>query len=114
MNAPHEVNGVVDCSALLTEMTRHVGAKAGISAAALAKAVGISEREVRLQITVLRLEGLHICGMPSTGYFVAKTAEELNEFCDFLYGRALGSLRIVSALKKIAMPDLLGQLHLPT
>lgn len=114
MNAPHEMNGVVNCSKLLVAMYRHVGARDGISVVELAKEVGISEREVRLQITVLRLEGAAICGLPSTGYFIAENAEELDGFCDFLKGRALGSLRIVSAMKRIPMPDLLGQLHLPT
>lgn len=114
MNAPHELSPIIDCSRLLSVLQRHIGETSGISAASLARECDISEREARLQITFLRMEGTAICGMPRTGYFIAANADELNEFTDFLKSRALGSLRIISALKRIALPDLLQQLHLPT
>jgi hypothetical protein len=45
---------------------------------------------------------------------MASSPEELNETCEFLYDRAMTSLSQVSRMKQISMPDLRGQLHLPT
>jgi hypothetical protein len=72
------------------------------------------ERQIRNLVTELRRDGHHICAHPSTGYFMAETAEELDRTCLFLYDRAMASLQQVAAMRKISLPDLRGQLHLPT
>jgi hypothetical protein len=59
-------------------------------------------------------EGHAICGTPSHGYYIAADAAELEETCEFLRSRALHSLNLESKLRKIPLPDLLGQLHVPT
>ena len=70
-----------------------------------------------LQITsaqVLTELSHHICAHPGTGYFMAETPEELNETCKFLVDRSMTTLTQVSRMKRIALPDLHGQLHLKT
>lgn len=99
----------------------HVGKGKGITGERLAmKVTGAtapdrrSERLVRKAIETLRDEGFHICGTPDTGYFMAANAEELDRTCLFLYSRAMASLKKVARMKKVSLPDLRGQLKLPT
>lgn len=91
-----------------------IGAKHGESVSVLAFHLGITAREVRKLVTELRLDGIAVCGTPKTGYYVAETAEELQQTIDFLTHRALHSLTLASRMSKIPLPDLLGQLHVPT
>lgn len=73
------------------------------------------KRHVRELIHDLRLEGHHICAHPAHGgYFIAQSADELNETCKFLTDRALTTLRQVAAMKRVSLPDLYGQMNLPT
>lgn len=110
-------------AAVLTALSRHIGRENGVRADVLVHEItGVppgphhhsGERTLRSLITALRLEGQHICGTPESGYFIAATAAELDTTCEFLYGRALTSLAQIARMKKIAMPDLRGQMHLPT
>lgn len=94
--------------------TRHRGRGNGINCEQLARALEINERHVRAVVSAAREDGLAIVGTPETGYFVAETADELEECCRFLRNRAMHSLRIESRLRNIPLPDLLGQLHLNT
>jgi biotin operon repressor len=94
--------------------THHTGRANGIGAAALALKLGISERALRLCISTAREEGIAIVGTPETGYFIAQTADELEECCQFLRARAMHSLLIESRLRKVALPELLGQLRVGT
>ena len=93
---------------------QHIGAAKGISAARLAAACCTSERMLRTLISEAREEGIAICGTPSTGYYIAETAAELEACCAFLRSRAMHSLRIEAQLRRQPLPDLLGQLHLQT
>lgn len=93
---------------------KHRGADNGIGARELAGQVGMHERQLRVVISALREEGTAICGTPSTGYYIAETASELQACCAFLRQRAMHSLRLESRLRNIPLPELLGQLHLPT
>ena len=72
------------------------------------------ERDVRASIETLRRRGLHICGTPTDGYYMARTEEELLETCEFLYRRAMTSLSQVAAMRQISLPDLRGQFRLKT
>jgi len=70
------------------------------------------DRKVRAAIEELRRKGLHICGTPSDGYYIARTEEELLETCRFLYARAMTSLIQVAAMRRTALPDLRQPLRL--
>lgn len=99
---------------LMALMVFHSGSRYGISAKHIAEKLDIPERRVRHLVTECREDGIAICGHPSTGYFVAKTAEEMQETLDFLKDRALHSLKLASTLSKLPLADLIGQLHLRT
>jgi len=110
---------------LIAVLSRHIGAARGITIAALvdeamhpARVLPASratlERQARELIVQLRLAGQHLCSHPSTGYHLAETADELDRTCLFLYSRAMTSLEQVAAMKRVSLPDLRGQLHLPT
>lgn len=73
-----------------------------------------AERRVRRLVSELREEGFAICAHPRTGYFIAATPDELEDCCRFLRSRALHSLTLESKLRNIPLPELLGQLRLPT
>lgn len=109
---PHEAKQM---AALVTRLSAYNrGRDNGISGHALALCLGLPERLVRKLISQARLEGTAIVGTPETGYYIAQTAEELNECCEFLRHRAMHSLGLEAKLRGIALPELLGQLHLPT
>ena len=95
-------------------LAEHIGAAQGISAEALAAHLDIPPRRLRALVSIARELGTAICGHPATGYYIAATAAELEETCRFLRARAMHSLRIEAQLRRIPLPDLLGQLHIPT
>jgi biotin operon repressor len=92
----------------------HQGRTNGVSAQRLAARLQVPERLLRELISKAREEGTAIVGTPETGYFVAETAEELEQCCQFLRARAMHSLHIEARLRQIPLPDLLGQLRLNT
>lgn len=102
--------------ALLASLTAHghVGASRGITARHLAGRLDCPERHVRKLVSELREEGIAVCGLPRTGYYIAATAEEVEDTCRFLRERALHSLTLESRLRKVPLPELLGQLRIPT
>ena len=61
------------------------------------------ERELRHVIEALRMEGIAVCGHPGTGYFIAATADEVQESIRFLRSRALTSLRQLRAMRRAAV-----------
>lgn len=98
---------------LINVLADHQGRERGIDAAALATKMGVSKRQLRKLISQARDgEGFAICGHPSHGYYMATTPEELQASCKFLETRALHSLRLLSRMRKVSLPDLLGQLKL--
>ena len=100
-------------TSLLNVMSTHHGRDEGISARYLAMYLQVSQRELRKLISQCRYEdGAAICSHPSTGYFIATTADELDMCCKFLEHRALHSLQLLSKMKKVSMPALVGQLLL--
>lgn len=99
---------------VLTVLSRHIGRENGISGKQLALDAGVEERQVRKLVSDLRREGAAVCAHPKTGYFVAASAEDIEHTCEFLTSRSLHGLVDASYLKKIPLPDLLGQLHVPT
>ncbi len=106
---------------VLMALRNHIGEQQGVRSDVLvAEITGqpnpdpVAERHLRKLVTELRLEGFHICAHPKSGYFIAANDEELNQTCEFLYERAMASLTQVSRMKNVSLPDLRGQLHLPT
>lgn len=106
---------------VLAALARHVGQARGVRIDRLvAEITGCllrsdgHERKVRELVSDLREQGVAICARPETGYFIAETAEELEESCRFLRARAMHSLVLESKLRKITLPELLGQLRLET
>ncbi len=107
---------------VLAALSRHIGAANGVTAARLAAEAGgldsiqshYAERQLREIVVQLRLDGHHVCATPEDGYFLAATAEELDRTCLFLHDRAMTTLKQIAAMKRISLPDLRGQLHLPT
>lgn len=99
---------------LLDLLVSHTGRATGIKASDVAEQLGVSTRQVRERVTALRLDGIAVCGTPETGYFIAACAEELEETCQFLRSRSMHALMLEARLRRIPLPDLLGQIHLPT
>lgn len=100
---------------VMAKLVFHIGAADGIRAADLARELDITERRLRHLITdLIEEDGIGICGHPSTGYYVARTPEELEATIEFHKTRALHELHKASRLSKIPLPDLVGQLKLRT
>ena len=104
-------------SLVLDVLGDHVGAANGLTARELVRKVcGIStaagERRLRSVIEQLRLAGHRIAATPAEGYFLAATDTELDTTCEFLYARAMTTLNQVAAMRRVALPDLRGQLRL--
>ena len=102
----------MNATQVLNALARHQGRESGIAAKDLAAQLGVPARHLRKFISELREQGIAICGQPATGYFMAVTPEDLQASCAFLEHRALHSLRLLSRMKKVSLPDLLGQLRL--
>lgn len=108
--------------AVLAALRHHIGRASGVTAEALVAEINsdahagrqINARDLRHLVTELRLQGHHVCAHPGTGYYLAETPEELDASIAFLRDRALSSLQQISAMTKVSLPDLMGQLHLPT
>lgn len=106
---------------VLTALAKHIGRSRGVRADILVAHITgdpgpdpAGMRKLRQVITELRMAGHHVCGHPASGYYMAATPEELDATCEFLYERAMTGLTQISRMKNIALPDLRGQLKLPT
>jgi hypothetical protein len=114
----------IDRERLLEVLANHIGAANGVTITQLAiECAGTvvrteshetlaQQRHLRKLVEELRIEGHHICASPSRGYYMAETTDELEDTCAFLFTRAMTSLRQVSAMKRISLPDLAGQLNM--
>lgn len=111
---------VMTVAELLAALRNHIGRRRGVTASALCREVlgheptAGDERCMRHLVEELRRAGHHVCAHPRDGYFLADSPDELDETCAFLYARALASLSQVAAMKRVSVPDLRGQLRLPT
>ncbi len=99
---------------LLALLAHHIGKGNGIGVKQLAEQLSTQERHIRTLVSELREEGHAVCGTPSDGYYIAANSDELQQTCEFLRNRAMHSLGLEAKLRRIPLPDLLGQLHLPT
>lgn len=103
---------MTNATQLLMKLQQHAGAANGITAEALALALDSTPRQIRTLVSELRLEGTAICGHPRDGYYIAANEQEIEDTCKFLRSRAMHSLTLEARLRKVALPDLLGQMHL--
>lgn len=100
-------------SKVLSRLTLwHQGRERGISGARLAGALGVDGREIRKAVEELREEGSPICALPKYGYFYPVNQEEFEEFCEFLTKRSMKTLRLLSQMRRISLPALIGQMQL--
>lgn len=97
---------------LINELSHHLGRANGIAAVELARRLHVNTRVLRKQISWCRDQGISICGHPSTGYYMPKTADELEASCAFLHARAMHSLKLLARMRRVALPTLMGQLLL--
>lgn len=103
---------------VLVALRSRVGAANGLTAAELARQItgrhaAADERRLRQVIEQLRLDGHAICATPEEGYHLAANADDLNRTCLYLARRGMTTFRQVAAMKRVALPDLYGQLGLP-
>ncbi len=90
----------------------HKGRACGIKVEALARKVNVSQRDIRQAVSDLREDGIAVVATPATGYYIAQTADEIEECCQYLRKRSMHGLRLESRLRKMALPELLGQISL--
>ena len=72
-------------------------------------------KALRNLITELRAEGLAVmsdCSSTGAGYWVAASQSEITDYCNRMQSRALGILRRAAAIKKISLPEYLGQVQM--
>ena len=93
-------------------LSHRIGKANGIHLTGLINATLLSGRLIRKAIEALRMEGLHICGKPATGYYIAATPDELEETIVFMESRAVKSFRQIAAMKKVGLQALYQQMSL--
>lgn len=104
---------------VLAALQRRIGEANGMTVSQLAieitgRASPADERRLRQVIEQLRLEGHPICATPDAGYHWASGPTDLDRTCSYLVRRMETTARQVAAMKRVALPDLYGQLGLPT
>ena len=95
-------------------MQNHIGKANAISGEDLARCLGTNPRQLRHMTDALIEDGIALCSHPANGYWIAQNATELEATCQFHRSRALHELAKEAKLRKLTLPDLLGQLHLKT
>jgi biotin operon repressor len=93
-------------------LRQYKGAANGVTCARLATLLGLHERQVRKLVSAARFDGEPVVGTPQTGYYLAESPAEVEQFANFFWHRARHSLAIVSRVKGMALPELLGQMQL--
>jgi hypothetical protein len=109
---------------LLSELTHHVGRHNAIGMGELYELVfqdpwanRINDtRKLRTVITELRKQGVAICSYCSSssgGYYLASSgSSEMRDYLKRLRLRALKALVLEAKMRRIALPELLGQMQL--
>jgi hypothetical protein len=110
---------VISRDTVMFALACRIGQASGVRARDLVTEIcgetsGALERQLRAVIEELRLEGRPICGHPSTGYFIASNQEELQRTADFLRNRAAKSFTQAARMLGVSVPELAGQLRLPS
>ncbi len=72
-------------------------------------------RRLREIITRLRAQGVPICSVADTeggGYYLPAAGSEMEAYCGRLRSQALKKLTQEAVLRRVALPELLGQIQL--
>ena len=117
MNLPLPQPGIAP-DTVLDALRHRIGEANGITAAALvfqlsARNSDADLRKLRQVVEHLRRQGHEICAHPAAGYFFPANAADLERTCQFLVARAMTSLTQAAAMRRVAIPNLYGQLGLP-
>jgi hypothetical protein len=108
---------------LLKILTEHTGRTRAIGMGELFTAVygepwqhRINDtRKLRNLVTELKKDGVPVCSVSDStggGYYLASAGSELDDYCKRLRIRALKILAQEARLRKLALPELLGQISL--
>jgi hypothetical protein len=104
---------------VLAVLSRHIGKSNGIHINQLtAEVIGNAPatrhfgRQVRNAIASLRQQGSHICSSPAHGYYIAATAEELENTLNQFRSRIKAEANIVKAMSRQPLLELAGQQQL--
>lgn len=108
---------------LLAELSRHIGELNAIGMAELYEKVFGAEwsnkindtREIRKLITLMRRDGIPICSVSAQnggGYYLASAGSELINYLSRSEHRALSILARNARIKRISLPEYLGQMKL--
>jgi hypothetical protein len=106
---------------LMKILSHHHGRARAISMTALHQAVyGVQAgdkingtRRLRELITRLKDDGVPICSTSDSeggGYYLASAGSDLEDYCRRLRAQALRKLVIEAKLRRVALPELLGQI----
>ena len=118
-----ETNREIYEARLLKKLSNHVGAHRPIGMDALFEAVYgdpaehkiNSTKKHRVLVTKLRSEGVPIGSTSDSnggGYYLTSAGSELEAYLSRLHNRALKALVLESKIRKISLPELLGQIQL--
>ena len=118
-----QVSNEEGTSKILMILSRHVGEEKAIDMGELySRVFGESythkinhTRRLRTIITALRRKGVPIGSTAAKnggGYYLVRAGSELDEYCGRLRRAALNKLAMEAKLRKISMPELLGQMQL--
>jgi hypothetical protein len=119
----NEIDTQENRNRLLATLTSHIGETHAIGMAALYEAVfnrpwdhRINDtRPLRMLITKLRQDGVPICSVSNQdggGYYLASAGSELNDYLRRSEIRALKILSRNAKIKKVSLPEYLGQMRL--
>lgn len=100
---------------VLSLLEFHVGAARAIKVELIARHAEVPEREAREILKHLtEKHGVAIASLvqPPYGVYLVETAEELEDYCEQLKGRALSALRRMAILRRQHLGELLGQIRL--
>lgn len=110
-------------SKILMILSRHVGEEKAIDMGELYQRVFEKSysnkinntRRLRTVVTALRRKGIPIgstVAQNGGGYYLVRAGSELDEYCGRLRRAALNKLVMEAKLRKISMPELLGQMQM--
>ena len=119
----HEIDTPETRNRLLAEMSSHIGKQNAVGMAPLYKTVfdrpwdnRINDtRALRNLVTILREEGIPINSVTSQsggGYYLAAAGSELADYLRRNERRALRVLKRNATIKKVSLPNYLGQIRL--
>lgn len=72
-------------------------------------------KQLRILITEMRRDGQPVMSDSSSssgGYWIAASSSEINDWCDRVKVRALSMLKRISTIKKVSLPEYIGQIRL--